>query len=189
MPQALDGRPLLARLIARTEKYLGCTTTPLATDITLHQQSVEEINRLTAENERLRRVAEQQRQVQDAPLLKNYAPFRELDKPTQRNLDALVDQLRKSGLSIDGDNAYKRDLCDSIVGALAFGAQNRNPPPPGHWGQKFWEIGREERALTEEMLAALQAARDLWGDYLPPGNSNAMKAMRLVDAAIAKATK
>lgn len=26
-------------------------------------------------------------------------------------------------------------------------------------------IGREERALTEEMLAALQAARDLWGDY------------------------
>lgn len=86
-------------------------------------------------------------------------------------------------------NAYKRDLCDSIVGALAFGAQNRNPPPSGHWARQFWEIGREERALTEEMLAALKAARDLWGDYLPPGNSNAMKAMRLVDAAIAKATQ
>jgi hypothetical protein len=38
-----------------------------------------------------------------------------------------------------------------------------------------------------QMLEALEAARDLWGDYLPPGNSNAMKAMRLVDAAIAKA--
>ncbi|MCS3467123.1 hypothetical protein M2401_000844 [Pseudomonas sp. JUb42] len=39
-----------------------------------------------------------------------------------------------------------------------------------------------------EMLEALQAARKLWGDYLPAGNSNAMKAMRLVDAAIAKTT-
>ncbi|WP_047305178.1 hypothetical protein [Pseudomonas fluorescens] len=107
----------------------------------------------------------------------------------ESNLNNALDALRRNGLSIDGDNAYKRDLCDSIVGALAFGAQNRNPPQPGHWGQKFWEIGREERALTEEMLAALQAARDLWGDYLPPGNSNAMKAMRLVDAAIAKATQ
>lgn len=106
----------------------------------------------------------------------------------ESNLNNALDALRRNGLSIDGDNAYKRDLCDSIVGALAFGAQNRSPPPPGHWGQKFWEIGREERALTEEMLAALQAARDLWGDYLPPGNSNAMKAMRLVDAAITKAT-
>lgn len=37
------------------------------------------------------------------------------------------------------------------------------------------------------MLEALQAARDLWGDYLPPGNSNAMSAMKLVGAAIAKA--
>lgn len=38
-----------------------------------------------------------------------------------------------------------------------------------------------------QMLEALEAARDLWGDYLPPGNSNAMKAMKLVDAAIAQA--
>ncbi|MCU1758767.1 hypothetical protein NTD84_03400 [Pseudomonas sp. 14P_8.1_Bac3] len=44
-------------------------------------------------------------------------------------------------------------------------------------------------SAAPEMLAALQAARDLWGDYLPPGNSNAMKAMKLVDAAIAKATQ
>lgn len=38
-----------------------------------------------------------------------------------------------------------------------------------------------------EMLEALQAAKDLWGDYLPPGNSNAMKAMKLVNSAINKA--
>ncbi|MBC3375761.1 hypothetical protein HU762_17565 [Pseudomonas sp. SWRI92] len=43
-------------------------------------------------------------------------------------------------------------------------------------------------AAAPELLEALQAARDLWGDYLPPGNSNAMKAMKLVDAAITKAT-
>lgn len=42
-------------------------------------------------------------------------------------------------------------------------------------------------SASGEMLEALEAARDLWGDYLPPGNSNAMKAMKLVDAAIAKA--
>jgi hypothetical protein len=105
------------------------------------------------------------------------------------DLNEVVSTLRRRGLSIDGDNAYKRDLCDSIVGALALGAQNSNPPPHGHWGQRFWDISREERALPEELLAALLAARDLWGDYLPPGNSNAMKAMKLVDAAIAKATQ
>ena len=43
-------------------------------------------------------------------------------------------------------------------------------------------------AAAPDLLEALQAARDLWGDYLPPGNSNAMKAMKLVNAAISKAT-
>ena len=43
-------------------------------------------------------------------------------------------------------------------------------------------------AAAPELLEALKAARDLWGDYLPAGNSNAMKAMKLVNAAIAKAT-
>ncbi|MFJ3121094.1 hypothetical protein ACIPI6_31710 [Pseudomonas protegens] len=187
MPKALDGRPLLARLIARTEKYQGCTTAPLATDIILHRQSVEEINRLTAENERLRRFAEQQRQVQDVPLLKNYPPYSGLDTPTQRDLDALVDQLRKNGLSIDGDNAYKRDLCDSIVGALAFGAQNRNPPPPGHWGQEFWEIGREERAITDELVSVAQEALSVINKIKPANHGNGTQ-VRLA-AAIAKATQ
>lgn len=43
-------------------------------------------------------------------------------------------------------------------------------------------------AAAPELLEAIIAARKLWGDYLPAGNSNAMKAMKLVDAAIAKAT-
>lgn len=67
----------------------------------------------------------------------------------------VVSALRRRGLSIDGDNAYKRDLCDSIVGALAMGAQNTNPPPVDHWGQRFWDIGREERATQEELLESL----------------------------------
>ena len=47
----------------------------------------------------------------------------------------VISALRRRGLSIDGDNAYKRDLCDAIVGTLAFGAQDRCPPPAGHWAQ------------------------------------------------------
>lgn len=72
----------------------------------------------------------------------------------EANLNNALDALRRQGLSIDGDNAYKRDLLDSAVGAMAFGVQNRNPPPAGHWGQRFWDIGREERAQQKELLRA-----------------------------------
>lgn len=74
-----------------------------------------------------------------------------------RGLDKneVVSALRRRGLSIDGDNAYKRDLCDAIAGALAMGAQNTNPPPADHWGQRFWDIGRGERAMQEELLKSL----------------------------------
>ena len=71
------------------------------------------------------------------------------------DLNEVSSTLRRAGLSIDGDNAYKRDLCDSIVGALALGAQNTNPPPAGHWCQRFWDIGREERAMHDELLESL----------------------------------
>ena len=74
---------------------------------------------------------------------------------TREDFDATLNNLRRMGASIDGDNAYKRDLCDSIFGALAFGAQNTNPPPADHWGQRFWDIGREERATQEELLESL----------------------------------
>jgi hypothetical protein len=38
---------------------------------------------------------------------------------------------------------------DAISGALAFGAQNTNQPPAGHWLERFWQMGRAERALSE----------------------------------------
>ena len=110
----------------------------------------------------------------------------------------VVSALRRRGLSIDGDNAYKRDLLDSAVGAMAFGVQNRNPPPAGHWGQRFWDIGREERALCEELVAALKLTREnlracqatihLCGGFDPAYVTDAQAAMKVADAALAKAT-
>ena len=109
----------------------------------------------------------------------------------------VVSSLRRRGLSIDGDNVYKRDLCDSIIGALAFGAQNTNPPPTDHWGQRFWDIGREERAVCEELIAALKVTREnlracqatihLCGGFDPAYVNDAQAAMKVADAALAKA--
>jgi hypothetical protein len=87
----------------------------------------------------------------------------------EANLNNALDALRRQGLSIDGDNAYKRDLLDAVVGALALGAQNDNPPPASHWGQRFWDIGREERGLHEELVAALVESRQVVATALKVG--------------------
>lgn len=71
--------------------------------------------------------------------------------------DAQLDAMRRSGLSIDGDNAYKRDLIDCIVGALMLGKQGVNPPPAGHWLEQFWQMARGEGEIQEQ-LAATPAA-------------------------------
>jgi hypothetical protein len=71
--------------------------------------------------------------------------------PTDDNLSAM----RREGLSIDGDNAYKRDLLDAVVGALAFGKLRNTPPPVGHWLEDFYEIGwaeADERDALRELL-------------------------------------
>ncbi|MNY18524.1 hypothetical protein D3C86_1519080 [compost metagenome] len=118
---------------------------------------------------------------------------------TREDFDATLNNLRRMGASIDGDNAYKRDLLDSAVGAMAFGVQNRNPPPADHWGQRFWDIGREERALCEEVVAALkltrknlracQATIHLCGGFDPAYVNDAQAAMKVADAALAKANQ
>lgn len=74
---------------------------------------------------------------------------------TREDFDATLNNLRRMGASIDGDNNYKRDLCDAIVGTLAFGAQDRCPPPEGHWAQRFWDMGRESSANTAELVSTL----------------------------------
>ncbi len=68
--------------------------------------------------------------------------------------DAQLDAMRRSGLSIDGDNAYKRDLIDCIVGALMLGKQGVNPPPAGHWLEQFWQTARGEGEIQEQLAAA-----------------------------------
>ncbi|UCP10207.1 hypothetical protein K5R88_00740 [Pseudomonas sp. MM213] len=116
----------------------------------------------------------------------------------EANLNNALDALRRQGLSIDGDNAYKRDLLDATVGAMAMGVQNTNPPPAGHWGQRFRDIGREERAPCEELVAALKLTREnlracqatihLCGGFDPAYVTDAQAAMKIADAALAKAT-
>ncbi|MDH1260356.1 hypothetical protein N5C62_22060 [Pseudomonas atacamensis] len=87
----------------------------------------------------------------------------------ESNLNNALDALRRNGLSIDGDNAYKRDLLDVVVGALALGAQNSSPPPSSHWATRFWEIGREERELHEELVSALRESRQVIATALKAG--------------------
>jgi hypothetical protein len=113
------------------------------------------------------------------------------------DLNEVVSTLRRRGLSIDGDNTYKRDLLDATVGALALGAQNNNPPPAEHWGQRFWDIGREERELHDELVAALKLTREnlracqatihLAGGFDPAYVNDAQAAMKIADAVLAKA--
>ncbi|WP_240539550.1 hypothetical protein [Pseudomonas rhizophila] len=116
----------------------------------------------------------------------------------EANLNNALDALRRQGLSIDGDNAYKRDLLDAAVGALAMGAQNSNPPPVGHWGQRLWDIGREERGMHEEMVATLRESRQVIAMALKTGapdwfDTDEKVALHVtvqrIDAAIAKATQ
>ena len=115
------------------------------------------------------------------------------------DLDEVTSTLRRHGLSIDGDNAYKRDLCDSIVGAMVFGAQNNNPPPPDQWQQRFWDIARGEAATREELVAALKLTREnlracqatihLCGGFDPAYVTEAQTAMKVADAALGKANQ
>ncbi|MBA6058930.1 hypothetical protein [Pseudomonas juntendi] len=111
--------------------------------------------------------------------------------------DEVVNTLRRrGGISLDGDNAYKRGLCDVIVGSLACGKQNNNPPPESHWGQQFWDIGRAEGALQEELVGALRLARKeleacqrvihYAGGFDPAYVSDAQAAIKVADAALEK---
>lgn len=71
--------------------------------------------------------------------------------------DEVVNTLRRrAALGLDGDNAYKRGVCDVIAGSLAAGKQNNNPPPADHWAQRFWDIGRAEGQQRDELVSALE---------------------------------
>ena len=118
-------------------------------------------------------------------------------KDSSLEVNEVVNTLRRrGGLSLDGDNGYKRGVCDVIVGALASGKQDNNPPPAGHWGQEFWEVGRAEGALQEELVQALRLARKKLdacqrvihyaGGFDPAYVSDAQSALKVVDAVLVK---
>lgn len=91
--------------------------------------------------------------------------------------DEVVNTLRRrGGLSLDGENAYKRGLCGVIVGAMAGGKQNSNPPPAVHWGQEFWDIGRAEGELQSKLLDSLQQVTDCLSMALTGGSVPAAEA-------------
>ncbi|WP_054883588.1 hypothetical protein [Pseudomonas sp. NBRC 111130] len=114
----------------------------------------------------------------------------------EANLNNALDALRRQGLSIDGANIYKQAVCDLAVGAMVMGKQNNNPPPAGHWGQKFWDIGRAEGELQEELTKALRLVRKeldacqrvihYAGGFTPAYVDDAQAAIKVADAALSK---
>ncbi|MDR2317790.1 MAG: hypothetical protein LBF06_15525 [Pseudomonas sp.] len=118
-------------------------------------------------------------------------------KDSGLNVDEVVSTLRRrGGLGLDGENLYKHLLCDAIIGAMAFGKQNSNPPPEGHWGKEFWDIGRAEGALQEELSQALRLARKeldacqrvihYAGGFDPAYVNDAQAAIKVADAVLEK---
>lgn len=156
----------------------------------------EQVTKLKAEIAQLRMQLVRHRQLTDAPFLKNYEPYKSLDMPTQDDFNAVLDDLRRKGASIDGDNAYKRDLCDVISAAVILGAQDLNQPPVDHWGRHFWDIGQEHLTTVEELtdalklttenLRACQATIHLAGGFDPAYVEDAQAAMAVARAALAK---
>lgn len=65
-----------------------------------------------------------------------------------------AETLRASGYSIDSDpQGIRARTVDAVVGVLAFGAQNTNPPPAGHWLEPIWDMARAERSEVETLRA------------------------------------
>ena len=65
------------------------------------------------------------------------------------------------------DPRLQQAFGDAIEGALAFGYQQNNKPPVGHWLNRFWNIGSAEAEkaskppiVTDEMVTAYLKAND-----------------------------
>ncbi|MBA1200516.1 hypothetical protein G7009_01700 [Pseudomonas capeferrum] len=118
-------------------------------------------------------------------------------KEGSTSVDEIVSTLRRrAGLSIDGNNIYKDLICDAAVGAMVCGKQDGNPPPVGHWGQRFWDIGRAEGELQDELIHALRLARKeldacqrvihYAGGFDPAYVNDAQAALKVADTALDK---
>ncbi len=93
--------------------------------------------------------------------------------------DEVVNTLRRrGGLSLDGQNLYKRLICDAAIGALAYGKQVSNTPPAGHWLQEFWDLGRGEFIHQAKLIEALKQVSDCLSKALTDGSVPATEAGR-----------
>ncbi|MEB5934136.1 hypothetical protein MXL15_18195 [Pseudomonas mosselii] len=100
------------------------------------------------------------------------------------DVDEVVSTLRRrGGLSVDGSNLYKRLICDAAIGSMVCGKQDVNPPPPGHWCQEFWDIGRGEGRHQAKLIEALQQVTDCLSKALTGGSVQAVEAGRALVAA------
>lgn len=100
------------------------------------------------------------------------------------DVDEVVSTLRRrGGLSVDGSNLYKRLICDAAIGSMACGKQDVNPPPPGHWLQEFWDIGRGEGQHQAKLIEALQQVTDCLSKAITGGSVQALEAGRALVAA------
>jgi hypothetical protein len=83
-----------------------------------------------------------------------------------------------------------------VVAVYAGAHAAEVPPPEGHWAKRFWDMGRAEGAMREELTAALKLNREnlracqatihLCGGFDPAYVNDAQAAMRVADAALAK---
>lgn len=65
------------------------------------------------------------------------------DRDFWREQAQKADSVTAPAYSIDADpQGIRARVAEAITGALAFGAQGANPPPPGHWLAPFWESAR-----------------------------------------------
>ena len=100
-------------------------------------------------------------------------------KDSGLDVDEVVNTLRRrGGLSLDGQNLYKRLICDAAFGAVAYGKQDSNTPPAGHWLQEFWDLGRGEGLHQAKLIDALQQVTDCLSKALTGGCVPAAEAGR-----------
>jgi hypothetical protein len=71
---------------------------------------------------------------------------------------ALIESLAGRAMKSLDDPHLQQLFGDAIEGALALGFQGTNAPPPGHWLQRFWDIGRAEATKAAPAAIAVSEA-------------------------------
>lgn len=98
--------------------------------------------------------------------LSNYDPS---DVEALNDWAVRADRMLRAPRGTDAQILKERSLTvEAIRGAIAFGAQDVNPPPPdkNEWLAPWWQFGRDQQAFEERVGTALRAAETLLVDTL-----------------------